>query len=372
MAVPRLEFGKTSLIGDAVDNGMSDLPDPDAIEYASPERAGIEEPSDDDDLTISDLTGGEVADKGEPTKEPSKSDSGEEEGDYAREPEGEETEGESESTVGDFAPELLTRAERYGYDAEAAKRFGSPENLQWAMAEADRVAAEWAQKQFEVAEANVPPAAPPQPQVQPPPAQPQAPTQFKLDKAKLAEQGFDDDTINLLSDMDGFYQQQMTAMQQLLIAHHQQLQQSTGQVQADEEAQFEQDLDAFFDKLGPDWEAEFGKGPMHVLKDNRSQAAQAEARRKLASTVFGLRFTDGQSNRQKETNAELAQRALNALHFKKQQEIARKALANTAGKRRAQAVARPGGQRTIPMTGEQKAIKRAEAFARKHRIGTAV
>lgn len=362
--LPKLTFGETNLVGDAA--GLeSAYPDPDKTEYASPERAGINE--DGADLPAEDAaepvvdSPSEAADGEEKQLEATKSE-------WAQEPEhGEDEQTEAEpASKDDFSPELLAQAERYGYDAESAKRFGSPENLQWAMADADRRAAEWGQKQLEAMQQTPPePPAPQTPAPPQPPAQQLTPQQqqqqFELNAQKLSEQGFDNDTIQLLTGMHSHYQKQFEEQQQLLAAMYHQF---TGQSAAEVETQFEKDMDAFFDGLGSEWESEFGKGAMRSLKPNSPEWVN---RRKLAATVGGLRVSDAQLN-QNVTDAERARRALNAdpAHFKKQQELARKALSKAAGERRTQAVARSGSSKPRPMTGDEKANRRAEAFYRKH------
>ncbi len=286
-----------------------------------------------------------------------------------------------------FTPEILEQAKRYNIDEATAKRFGSVENLKFAMADRDRVAAEWGQRQLAGLQQQQPPQQqvqqPPQQQVQQPPAAPPAAPQapqnpqqaaqqilagYNFDRAALKAKGYDDDTLDVLGGMaEHFNTQLATASQYIqtlaqaeMTRQQQQAQQNTGNAQAEEQAQL-QGMEEFVSKLGPDWESIFGKGSGYSLAQN---SPELNARIKLYQTVKGLEFADAQQN-QRRPLPELLQSALNALHFTKQQEITKKALAAKAGQRRSQTLARGGSQRSQPMTGEEKAIERAMKFDKK-------
>jgi hypothetical protein len=292
-----------------------------------------------------------------------------------------ETEVAEAPAAPEFTPELLAKAKGYGFDEAAAKEFGTPRNLEWAMAERARVTAEWGQKQLAALMNQQQP--PPQQvqqqqQVQQPPQQVAQQQQlqtaaqptiqkFTFDKAAMATKGFDDDTIEFLGSVINHFNGELEKVggQIQPIAQHQQhiAQQITGQSQAEEEARFVRDADAFFDKLDPEWHAVFGKGSAMGL----SNGAELDGRRKVANAYLGLKFADAQSN-QRTPDAELWQSALSATHFTKQQEIANKALADKVSRRQSQTIARAGAQRAQPLTGEEKAFARVAKFQKKHRL----
>lgn len=381
---PRL-FEATKILPELEQSGLADAPDPADTEYASPARAGIET---DDAAAAADLaepdsrvaTPPAAADSAAPAT-PSRPKAPERE--YAHEDDDATGDGTDAAPVadGDFSPELIEEAQRHGWDADSARRFGAPENLQWAIAQNTLRMAEWGAKQIAAQQPPQPPAAAPpiaQPQAPaaPPAAQQQAALKkFELQREKLIEQGYDEDTINLLTGMNDHYAQEMAriaqwneALTHAVVANHQQIT-SPSQAEGNARAEsFERDMDAFFEGLGPEWEAEFGKGTGRALLASDQNSPALAARQKLASTVFGLEFAEAQSHQPPSPVKNLAQSALSALHFKKQQELALKEKAGKVQQRRSQAIARPGGSRSQPVTGKEKAYQRSQAFDR--RFGT--
>ncbi len=386
-SVPRL-FEATKILPELQQSGLADAPDPADTEYASPARAGIET---DDAAVAADLaepdsrtaTPPTAAEPAAPATPPTPKSP---EREYAHEDDGAEAAGDGRDAAsvadGDFTPELLEQANRHGWDADSARRFGSPENLQWAIAQNTLRMAEWGEKQIEAMQQQQPAAPlPPAPAAQQPaaPAPPQTPAQqqaaikkFELQREKLIEQGYDEDTINLLTGMNDHYAQEMAritqwneALTHAVVANQQQIT-NPSQVDANARQQtFERDMDAFFEGLGPEWEAEFGKGTGRALLAADPNSPALAARKKIASTVYGLEFAEAQSHQPPSATPALAQSALSALHFKKQQELALKEKAGKVQQRRSQAIARPGGSRSQPVTGKEKAYQRSQAFDRK-------
>lgn len=374
--IPRLFAGTGVLPGDGSTEGLADAP----VEIASPDA--IDSPSDapESGEIADDPTEAFAVDNSKPAFKlaPSAAEAAGE--NLIASPDEDEPAAEEAS---EFTPELLEQAKNYGFDEASAKNFGKVEHLQWAMAERDRLAAEWGQKQiaaqqqpaqqqFEQQPPVIPAAAPVVQQQQAAAQQAQAQLalieKLNLDKSRLIEKGFDEDTIAELEAITGHFNGQLEKVEQLLVPLAQytvrQNQEVTGKAQAEEQAQLAQGMDAYFNSLGPDWEETFGKGSIHELQ----QGTPAwNARQQVYSAMLGLEAADGKSHQQLPI-AERAERALNALHFQKKQELDRKALADKAGKRRRQTIPRAGGQREQPMTGEDKAIARALAFQRKHQL----
>ncbi len=388
--IPRLFAGTGVLPGEGGTEGLADAP----VDIASPDA--IDSPS---DAPEGDIAGDGVAtdqtdfavDNSKAPKQnafkamPGTSETAGEGLVKTPEDEEEQAEAAEAAQAAEFSPEILEQAKRYNIDEESAKRYGSPENLQWAMAERDRVAAEWGQKQIAAmlqGQQAQQPAAPQQTQ-QPPAAAPQAqPTAaeqqqaaqqilagYKFDRAALAAKGFDDDTLDVLEGMAGHFNGELAKANQHIQTLAQSANQITGQAQAEEEARFVQAIDECFDGLTPEWHELFGKGTGESLRGK----PQLTERQKVFSTIVGLQVADAQSNQPRNPPlSELFQSAINALHFNKKQEIARKALAEKAGQRRTQTLARGGSHRTPQMTGEEKAIARAQKFAQKHRLESAI
>jgi hypothetical protein len=389
--IPRLFENSKVLLGDmSAAVKPDDLADPDLPPDSEPEYRDAEDTSDVDGPNANADIAVDTTDINKPAKEitPAAPPAARRPGEYddltEGEPEGEvpELEGKEADAGnapaaddGEFTPELLETAKGYGIDEAAAKRYGSPDNLQWAMAERDRARAEWGQQQIaammqqqapqqaaqQQQQAPAAPAAQPQQQVQ---QQQQPNGKINFDRAKYSAQNFDNDTLDMMSDL---VDQFNSELEKVATAAPQAVQQQiTSQSQAEAQARFVRDMDAFIDELGPEWEDSFGKGPAQGLAQGSPQLTE---RQRLASTVVGLYMADAQSNQPQVPVSKQAQLALNALHFKKQQEIALKQKANAAGKRRGQAIARAGAQRSAPMTGEEKAIQRSRSFDRKHKVG---
>lgn len=381
MPLGKLEFEKTTMLGDQAGYD-TELPNPDDTPFASPDiegdvaefveaenSGGDEKPAEPIDYSInpSDLKPKETP-KPKPKSPWASGDDDPIGGEKPAEPGSEGGEPD-----GDFPQDLLEQATQYGYTAEDAKRFGSAENLRWAMADADRRAAEWGNQQlaalFQQQQAAQPQApATPTPPVQPAPPQaqtlPNPDARFELNDEQLRQQGFDDDTIAIFRGIQSEYRNQIDALNQKIESANKQI---TGQSEADAQARFVQDMDAFFDGLGPEWEAEFGKGEMQSLTPD---SPQWQNRRKVASTIFGLQVSDAQSNRRPAQTKEVAQRALASLYYKKLQEIAGKNAARASSERLSQATARSTGGAKQPISGFDKAVRRAVAFANKHKLNT--
>lgn len=390
--LPRL-FESTKVLPDLDQSGLSDAPHPDEIPFAAPDLDGVasdsatatdglpaSEPAKDeapdaatmDDVAVDPTKPADLAADTKPTRKAIEYADGEPTVDEA-----DTQPAEAPAASDGFTDELLKRAESYGYDAESARRFGAADNLTWALAQEDLRRAQWGQEQLLAAAAQQAAA---QQQAQQQPAvtqqsQQAQPTQqqqqaaasalkkYELDREKLTAAGYDDDTIELLTGMNEHYYQQFTALaneteQVKQVA----AQRNTGQSQADAQAQyanFERDMDAFFDSLGDAWKEEFGSGPMRNLS-----GAAYDNRFKIAEVVGGLVVADALSNQpQNEPVASLAQRALTALHFKKQKDLALRETAAKVKDRRSQSIARPGGQQhRAPLAGRDRALRRADQF----------
>jgi hypothetical protein len=373
MAIPRL-FEKSKVLLDVPAVSKDDLADP-GLADSEPrvsdtadtvDTSDVDGPNANDEMAVdtTDLNkpAAEISPAAAPTRRPGAYDDlvdgePEEPADEVDEPATEEK--PAAVAASEFAPELLEQAKGHGIDEETAKRFGSAENLQWAIADRIRIRAELGQQLFAAMQQQQPQQQAQQAAAQQAPA-PQAAQQLDgkvvFDRKKYAEKGFDDDTLDLMSDITDQFNAKLESATQGV-------QQITSQSQAEEQARIARDTDAFFDELGPDWQETFGKG---LLAPNSPQLTE---RHKVFQTAMGLYMADAQSNQPPQPLAKQLQTALNALHFQKQQEIALKQKADAAGKRRGQAIARAGAQRTPPITGEEKAFARSRSFDRKHRVG---
>lgn len=405
MGLAKLTFGTTNLIGDGVvSSGAENLPDPESVEFGDPGSIRDESPADSDDGGRVSLDLASSAGKGDagdesfdfPTDRTTVKDIAGKakkpaapEGDvFASAPEDESDAAEPAGTAGEqqavegFTAEMVELAKEYGWDEAAVKRFGSPENLEWAMIDADRRAAEFGKQKFEFEQkaqqpqqlapqqqqvAAQPPAAPVQQQPQQPQSLPGF-TKYTLDKKALADKGFDDDSYEVIAGIAEHFNAQIDQAAQILgamlpvvVAQQQRFEQVTGQSQAEEETQFARDMDEYIVSLGPEWEQVYGKGDYTTL---RQGSPEWEARAALGSAVKGLKHSDAKPYRGA-ANSKLAQLANRSLHFEKAQELDRKSIATKVSQRRSQAIPRPGGQRAQPMTGEERAFRRVAAFDKK-------
>lgn len=278
----------------------------------------------------------------------------------------------------EFDADLLSRAESdYGISADEARAFGSRDLLGRAMAASDRRAAQWGLSQVETQRQPEP--APRENQnghangqtnghVQPPAEQP-TPQQIQaaIEKFKLEldpNDGWDEVTIKTLNGFNDHYhgalsqlEQQNQMLAQALLMQHEQLQQITGQSQAEVEARFERDMDTWFDSRGDEWKDEFGTGPARDLPENSPQLAN---RQKLIRQMKGLAVASGKPVTP-EGLPQLRDRAFGSLYYQQIHSRARQQLTSQVTKRSAQTVARPSGSNR-PVPGDQAARQFVSGF----------
>lgn len=268
-----------------------------------------------------------------------------------------------------FSAELLASAEQYGFTADEAKAFGSPDHLQRAMTALDRKAAAWAReeqkktgqaadagKTADQTPASPAPAsgsaAPATPAAKPatPPAQtpaaaanPAAAADASLDKFKLEldPNEYDEGTISVLNGLNDHYDGLVRSLRGELDSLKSQLGMVSGRMQADEGARFVEQMDSFFDGLGDEFKETFGKGK---LDDFRPDAQELANRQKLVEEMNALALADEKVGRKRSSTSDLAKRALNVLHADKLETIARKKVTDQVQKRNGQAISRPTGR----------------------------
>jgi hypothetical protein len=281
-----------------------------------------------------------------------------------------------------FDDDLLSYAEFHGFTADEARDFGSPELLQKMLIKLDKQAADWGRKQLAAQEPQQDrqPAAQSNANAQNGQQQSnQQPSTFEKFKLTLDANSFDEEAIKALNGINDHYdsafrkqQEQLQALAQFVIDQHQGQQQITGQQTAEANARMEQELDTFFGGLGDEFSDIFGKEPLQKLTANDPKVT---ARNRLLEEMNVLRFAyQNTAGKKVPTDSDLRRRALAALYPEKLTTAARKEVADKVAQRRTQAVARPGGHRAKPMTGEEKAMQRERDFAQKHRLyeGTGV
>lgn len=291
----------------------------------------------------------------------------------------EDTSSDDSASDPEFDAEILERAGRYGFSDEEARAFGSPENLQSAMTTLDRQLSALGREELGRQSDHEPQPLQPQPPQSPQASQPQAPdpnstptTLPEKLKLELDPNEYDEGlikTVNSINDhYDGIIRQQEQHLKmaaEAIMALHQQINETTGQTQAEEYARFHQEMDAFFTGLGDEFRDVFGKGEMRTLSPN---SPESTARNALVEEMHALRIADARLNRPQSSWKELQQRALHTLHGDKIKSIARREINEKIKNRRGKAISRPAGRQTKSSDPITNAVKFVEEFSKQHRI----
>lgn len=315
-----------------------------------------------------------------------------------------EAEGEGEAEVdahadaddeaGGFTKELLAEAREYGYTDEEAKSFGTSDNLLKSMAAHDRMAAEFGRRQQqtnngegeEQTDAQKSEKTMTDPVIQQQEQQRQQeearraaetrsrqqpkttdtndkPTleKFKLDRAALLEQGFDEPTVDLLSGINDHYHGQSEKLHKQLEESNQRLSQVTGRFQAEDAARYAESMDTFFGELsakGDEFRDMYGEGNVSSISLN---SPEGKNRLKLLEEMDALQFADRIVGR-RSSLAQLQQRAFRSLHGDKLKTIARNEVRKEVDERRNQSVSRPTSRRTKSRDSDSAAGEFANSF----------
>jgi hypothetical protein len=280
-----------------------------------------------------------------------------------------EPEGEGIDEAG-FRDELLQRAEDAGFTAEDAKAFGSPENLARALAAQDRALALLGRQELGMQSPEATPEQAKEPEKQE--AQP-APDISGMEKFKieLDPDDYSEELTKAVTGMNDHYdsivREQGSLLKQIvpaILELHQELTQFTGHSQAEAVAQFEQELDTSFTTLGDEYKDKFGAGPIRQLDPNSSEYIN---RNKLVEEMNAIAAGEARARpngRPASSRSQLFQRALYSLYPDAIKSTVRKEILGKAQERNGQSLARPTGRQSKPLTGEERAVKTAEAWYR--------
>lgn len=281
-----------------------------------------------------------------------------------QEPADEQTEQES-----DPWESVLSQAERYGFSADEAKSYSTPEIFEQALIALDKQAAKFGREQLKAWEEQAK-------QSQEEPAEKKEPAKkgeakksdYKKYEITLDPNEYEEETLKTLNGINDHYdsvvreqQDKIQMMEQVLIAMGERFLQNSDQTKVDESQKFETEMDAFFDGLGDEFKPVFGKGAARLLSPSSKELI---SRNELLEEMKVLSIADDQANRPRQSYKELAQRAVRSLHYDKLKTSVRKELVDKGKERQSQHLARPSGSNSKGPTKRETALKRVEDFYR--------
>jgi hypothetical protein len=279
-----------------------------------------------------------------------------------------------------FDEDAQKRAEFYGLDVDAARSYGSREALERTFTALDRQARAWADatgQQYETQEqpeqahqAQQPQQAQlQQSQQQVQQAQQQLQAAIEKYKLELDPESYDQDTLKTFNGLNDHYHKVLTDIQARneqyirALAERQYgteaaVHQYTSQLQAEESARNEREMDTFFANAGEPLKELFGASKTAQLAEKSDLRG---ARETLWKEMLKQWQVDAQFNRPKLSVPEMAQRVANALHGEKivshAKTTARKEILNETKARQQTQIARPAGSQPKPKTGVDAAKK---------------
>lgn len=130
----------------------------------------------------------------------------------------------------------------------------------------------------------------------------------------------------------------------------------------EEQARYSRDLDAYFAKLGNEWDGVFGRGAVNSLSPF---SPQLKARNELIQEAMAMRMADAELGRPQQSLEQLLDRARSAKFSQQQDTIARKQVAAQLNKRGQAAASRPAAKngKPSPLKAVQKFV---QDWDRKH------
>lgn len=243
----------------------------------------------------------------------------------------------------EFSPDVLSKAEFYGFTAEEARYFGTPEALERTLAMIDRRQAAEARAEMERGDTKHEETSP------------TATTNSAGDGSGAFEkfdlginpEEFEPEVAKLLTGLNDHYHGLAAKQHSELEALKSQLSQVTGHFEAEAATRISADMDKFFDELPDTFKDVFGKGKLDALAPKGWHAAN---RIKLWEEMKVLQEVDAKHGRKPRTFQQLQQSALHSLHSDKLKTIARKEVKGEVEARKKQAVARPSSRKEKPLS----------------------
>jgi len=251
----------------------------------------------------------------------------------------------AEENEGDeFPPELLQRAKEFGFTEDEARQYSDQTLLTLAL---DRAEARMSALQ----------------QNAQPPQQQEAAQQAEEDfKVSLNPDDFPPEVVKQFEEMNSHYAKQLKELKA-------EVGRLTGDLNSRRLAEVESQVDAFFDGLGEEAHATFGKGKTRELADKRLQ----QARMAVIAEANALETGYLSNGRQVPAMKVLLERAYRSLHSENFQKAARKEISDKLAKRANQITARGQAKATTSnaeLTDEQReaiAIANADKKLAKYR-----
>ncbi len=268
---------------------------------------------------------------------------------------------ESADEPGDLDETLIHQAQMHGMSEEDARALGP--SLERTLLALDRREVNRVRQAEEAARQQA---------AQPKTAAPDdaAKTKSTIEKYQvpLDPKEYDEATISALNGMNDHYSSLAEKLQQESQAQiaelRGQLDAVLGNVAAESDRRFADDMDGFFSQLPEEFGSVFGKDKMDSLAP---QSKQAKARVELVNEMKALSAADHQLGRGQTPVAQLQQRALRLLHADTIEKQTRAEIGKKVSQRRGQAISRPSPSRAAaPKNPEEAAIAFAKDFYRNH------
>lgn len=290
------------------------------------------------------------------------------------EPEVEEVAETDAAPEDDGFGEVVTAAALYGWDADKVKTFGTPEAARFAMAELDRQAALWGKSQFAQPQEQQQPAdrgdAGKQTQQSQQTQQAQQAQQALVEKyqTKAKAEDWEPEVLAEFNGLNDFWAEQFSKQRKDLeelrnatIGIHEHFQGFTRQQQAEQAERVTREADTYFDSLGPEAQAIYGKGSINSLDPN---GAQFKARQELWVDAQGLMYADQAAGRPQQPLSNVLGRVFNARHADLIKQAARKEVEQKVKDRAKQSISRPAGKNGKALSGRDKAMAYAEEMSK--------
>lgn len=285
--------------------------------------------------------------------------------------------GEAPATTAVIDDELRQWAETRGFTAEDIGAFKAPEQLRAVLAYLDRremaeTAAYdeyMAQQQQAASEGRQAPGEQPAAKPDAAHAATAAFEQYKLEIPNPED--FDEQSLKILTGINEHYGKAMAqeiAARTALANDNEMLKRQVFELaqwrQQEHDRRIHDEAEQFFGSLEEVYRDDYGAGPGKSLSGD---SKELKNRRELFKEALTLQRIDAERGRGESNFSAYLKRALSVRHWNKQQELARREVAQEIGRRKAQAVARPTQRQSSPLSPEAKAKQRIRSFL--HRTG---
>jgi hypothetical protein len=281
--------------------------------------------------------------------------------DTADEDTGEEEDGGEEETVDEFK-DLLSYAASFGYDEDAARAFGSPENLRTALAGLDGKLAGMGRKLMEADKEDEDE----DEEEEPRRARKAKPAKKRGGKRRGRDEDEDEfepefgedvdpDVAKAVKGMHEHYRERLEESRSEIAELKKQQGDLTGYVREQEARAFRTRMDSLFGALAEEWHEVFGEEPGYKLGVKSEQYVN---RTKVLDTMEAIARGLETTGQEVPDEGDLLQRAIAVDFGKHQKAMTRKALSKSAKKRAGQITNRPTQRKASAKTGRDAAVAR--------------